>query len=251
MYSLRMSAWMVPPSCSAETPCALGHAHVLGEHDRGRRVHRHRGGDLVERDAPEQVLHVGQRVDGDALAADLAQRAGVVRVVAHQGGHVEGGREAGLAVLEQVAEPPVGLLGGAEAGELAHRPGPAAVHRLVDAAGERVAAGITQVAVVVDRRRLGRIQRLQRDAGDGRVLIWGCAVGVGDAGGRHGGRIYPAFGCSRKWRRPAAPSRCGRSWCTCTVNSWPFDVLTVQSATLPLTTQCTSVALIGAISWLT
>ena len=65
---------------------------------------------------------------------------GVVGVVAHQRGHVEGGRQARLAVLEQVVEALVGLLAGAEAGELAHRPQPPAVHRLVDAARERVGA---------------------------------------------------------------------------------------------------------------
>ena len=64
----------------------------------------------------------------------------VVGVVAHQRGHVEGRREAGLAVVEQVAEALVGLLARAEAGELAHRPQPPAVHRLVDAARERVGA---------------------------------------------------------------------------------------------------------------
>ena len=61
---------------------------------------------------------------GDALAPDLASERGVVGVVAHQRGHVERGREAGLAVLEQVVEALVGLLAGAEAGELAHRPQP-------------------------------------------------------------------------------------------------------------------------------
>ena len=45
-----------------------------------------------------------------------------VGVVAHQRRHVERGAQAGLAVVEQVAEALVGLLGGAEAGELAHRP---------------------------------------------------------------------------------------------------------------------------------
>ena len=73
----------------------------------------------------EQRLHVVERVDRDALAADLAQRSRVVGVVAHQRRHVEGGRQPGLAVVEQVAEALVGLLGGAEAGELAHRPQPA------------------------------------------------------------------------------------------------------------------------------
>ena len=71
---------------------------------------------------------------------DLAERARVVGVVAHQRGHVKRRREARLAVLEQVVEALVGLLARAEAGELAHRPQPPAVHRLVDAARERVGA---------------------------------------------------------------------------------------------------------------
>ena len=71
----------------------------------------------------------------------------MVGVVAHQRRHVERGREAGLAVVEQVAEALVGLLGRAEAGELAHRPQPPPVHRRVDAAGERVLAGVADVAL--------------------------------------------------------------------------------------------------------
>ena len=94
-------------------------------------VDRHRHRHLAEVDAGEQRLHVVERVDGDALAADLAEGARVVGVVAHQGGHVKGGREAGLAVVEQVVEALVGLLARAEAGELAHRPQAPAVHRLV------------------------------------------------------------------------------------------------------------------------
>ena len=101
--------------------------------------------DLAEGDAGEQRLHVVERVDRDALAADLAERARVVGVVAHQRRHVERGRQAGLPVVEQVAEALVGLLGGAEAGELAHRPQPAAVHRRVDAARERILAGQADV----------------------------------------------------------------------------------------------------------
>jgi hypothetical protein len=48
------------------------------------------------------------------------------------------------AVVEQVAEALVGLLGGSEACELAHRPQPAAVHRRVDAARERELAGAAE-----------------------------------------------------------------------------------------------------------
>ena len=79
-----------------------------------------------------------------------------VRVVAHLGRQVEGDRQPGLALLEQVAEALVGLLGGREAGVLAHRPEPAAVHRRLDAAGERVLAGAPEVAVLVEAGDVGR-----------------------------------------------------------------------------------------------
>ena len=47
---------------------------------------------------------------------------GRVGVVAHLGRQVERDRQAGLALLEEVAEAAVRLLGGGEAGVLAHRP---------------------------------------------------------------------------------------------------------------------------------
>ena len=139
----------------------LADADVVREHDRRGRVDRHRGRDVAERDAREERLHVGERVDGDALAADLAERAGVVRVVAHERRHVEGGREPRLAVLREVAEALVRLLRRAEAGELAHRPEATAVHRRIDAARERILARVAEVAGVVDvdalrRRRAAR-----------------------------------------------------------------------------------------------
>ena len=85
----------------------------------------------------EQGLHVLDRADGHADPADLPGGLRRVRVVAHLGGQVEGDRQAGLALLEQVAEPLVGLGRGREAGVLAHRPEAAAVHRRLDAARER------------------------------------------------------------------------------------------------------------------
>ena len=65
-----------------------------------------------------------------------------------------------LAGLEQVAEARVGLLDGAEARELAHRPEPAAVHRRVDAARERDSPGKPSFSVGVEAREvLGRVER--------------------------------------------------------------------------------------------
>ena len=68
----------------------LADADVVREHDRRRRVDRHRGRDVAERDAAEERLHVGERVDRDPFATDLAERARVVGVVAHERRHVEG-----------------------------------------------------------------------------------------------------------------------------------------------------------------
>ena len=58
---------------------ALGGDDVERQHDRRRRVDRHRHRHLVERDPAEQRLHVAHGVDRHALAPDLAQRARVSR----------------------------------------------------------------------------------------------------------------------------------------------------------------------------
>ena len=72
MYSLRMSVWIVPAELLGRDALLLGRDHVEGEHDRGRRVDRHRGRDLAHGDAVEERLHVVERVDRHALAPDLA-----------------------------------------------------------------------------------------------------------------------------------------------------------------------------------
>ena len=64
-----------PAQGRARDALLLGDADVEGEQDRGRRVDRHRRRDLAERDPVEEPRHVLERVDGDALAADLALRA--------------------------------------------------------------------------------------------------------------------------------------------------------------------------------
>ncbi len=140
---------------------ALRGGDVEGEHDRRGRVDRHRHRDRSEVDPREERLHVLERVDRDALAADLAEAPRVIGVVAHERGHVEGRREARLAVLEQVAKARVRLLRGAEARELAHRPQPPAVHRRVDAARVGVLAGRADLAphVLAGRRARARARR--------------------------------------------------------------------------------------------
>ena len=102
----------------------------------------------------EQDLHVGERCrSGRRPGRPRPPPRGASRVVAHLGRQVERDRQARLALLEQVAEPAVGLLGGREAGVLAHRPEPAAVHRRLDAAGERELARQAEVALGVEAGR--------------------------------------------------------------------------------------------------
>ena len=119
----------------------LGDQLVEQEQERCRRVDRHRRRDLAERDGVEEELHVGERVDRDPGPPHLPGRARVVGVEPELRRQVERGREPGLAPLEQVAEARVRLLGRAEAGVLADRPRPPAVHRRVRPAGVRKLAG--------------------------------------------------------------------------------------------------------------
>jgi hypothetical protein len=69
-------------------------------------------------------------------------------------------------VVEQVPEALVRLLGGAEAGELPHRPQPAAVHRGINAAGERERARVAEVAVGIDPDALDGVEGLVLEARD-------------------------------------------------------------------------------------
>ena len=179
----------------------LGHELVEDEQQCGGSVDRHRRGDLAERDPVEEDLHVGERVDRDTRAPDLAGRSGVVRVVPELRRQVERDREPGLPLLEQVAEALVRLLGRGEAGVLSDRPRPPAVHVLVRAPREGKPA-----------RKLGRqpldillrVDRLDLDARVGltTVLRRGHALILlpGDA------RDSPPGRCSEhgRRRRPAA-----------------------------------------------
>jgi hypothetical protein len=130
-------------------PLGLRRGNVQRQQDGCGRVDRHRGADLAERQPIEERGHVVEAVDRDADAAHLPLGLRALGVVAHLGRQVERHRQAGLALLEEVAEAPVGLLGGREPGVLAHRPQPAAIHRRLDAPRERVLPGPPEVAILV------------------------------------------------------------------------------------------------------
>ena len=114
--------------------------------------------------------------------------------MAHLRGQVEGDRQPAGAVRDKLLVALVGLLGGAEAGVLPHRPGPAGVHRRVDAARERVLPRApSRVSGSKPSSVLGAVQRLERQPGLGEVLV----AGAGRAG-------RGSFACShaRTVRRP-------------------------------------------------
>ena len=91
---------------------ALGGHDVEREHDRGRGVDRHRDGDLVRAGSRRTASPCRRRVSTATPSRPTSpRRARVVGVVAHQRGHVERRREPGLAVVEQVVEALVRLLG--------------------------------------------------------------------------------------------------------------------------------------------
>src|SRR5439155_22708055 len=91
----------------------------------------------------------------DAGLADSTFGQPMVAVVDHERRQVKGDREAGLALLQQIMEPPVGVLRSREAGELAHAPDFSPVHRRVDAAREGIFARVAQLAVVIKTGKIG------------------------------------------------------------------------------------------------
>ncbi len=143
----------------------LAHELVQEQQARGGGVDRHRRRHLVQGDAVEGGAHVVDRVDRHAGAPDLAEAAGVVGVQAQLGGQVEGHRETGGALGEQVPVAPVGLLRGGVAGVLAHRPQLAAVHLAVHAAGVGVLTRLAELELRGEVR-LG-VQRGDLDPGVG------------------------------------------------------------------------------------
>ena len=98
-----MSFCVVPASWRAVRALLLGDGDVQREQPHGRRVDRHRGVGLGERDAVEQRAHVADVADRHPDLADLAAGELVVRVVAGLGREVERDRQAGLALREVAA----------------------------------------------------------------------------------------------------------------------------------------------------
>src|SRR6185369_9369915 len=116
----------------------FGNCYVHAEKYRRSGIDGHGGGDLIQRDAAEEDLHVGQGIDGHADLADLTLTHAVVGVVSYLGGKVESHGKSGLPRLKEIFVAFVGLLGGTEAGVLPHGPEAAPIHGRLDPAGVRV-----------------------------------------------------------------------------------------------------------------
>ena len=117
---------------------ALRGHEVHAEHGDRRSADGHGGGGLAERDPGEKHVHVGRGVDRDPAMTDLAERAGIVGVAAHQRGHVERDGQARTTRAQQHLVPLVRLPRVAEAGELPNGPCPAAVTGRIQPAGEGI-----------------------------------------------------------------------------------------------------------------
>ncbi len=88
---------------------ALRGYHVVREHDGGGSVDRHGYAHLAKVYSLKERFHVVERVDRHAFATHLTERSRRVGVVAHQRWHVKRGAEAGLPMVEQIAEAFVGF----------------------------------------------------------------------------------------------------------------------------------------------
>src|SRR5581483_2428051 len=101
---------------------------------RRRRIDRHRGRYVSERNPGEERLHILQRTNCDPANSDFAFAPRIVRIAAHERRKIEGGGKARLAMRQQVFEPLVGIFRSSKAGKLPHRPDLSAIAIRMNAA---------------------------------------------------------------------------------------------------------------------
>ena len=132
---------------------------VQRQQDHRGRVDRHRRGHTAQRDAVKKLSHIFHGIDGDTYASHLASRQRVIGVIAHLCGEVERDAQAADALRQEVLVPGIRLLRCAEAGVLAHRPQPPAVHRLLNP------ASVWELPRQTDNMRVGVGQVVGGDEG--------------------------------------------------------------------------------------
>ena len=162
-YSFRMSFWSVPPRRPRAAPGCSAARHVHGEEDGRRRVDRHRRRHRPQVDPGEEVLRVGQRVDGHAAPSYLALGERIVGVTAHERGKVERHRQPPASRPEQLAKR---TLVSSAVPKPANRRMVQSFERYIEACGPRVKGGHrASPAAPPGPRAIGRpVHRLEPDA---------------------------------------------------------------------------------------
>ena len=122
MYSFKMSFCSVPETRDQSTPCFSATARYMAQITGAGELMVIETVTSPSGISSEQDLHVLERADGDAALAHFAFGRGMIGVVTHQRRQIEGHREPGLALAQQIAIAAVGFLGRGEPGELPHGP---------------------------------------------------------------------------------------------------------------------------------
>ncbi len=144
---------------------AFGDRNIHRQQDARRGVDRHRGGDFLQRNLVEELLHIADGRNRDAHLAHFALGDWVIGIVADLRGQVEGHRKPGLPGAQQITVAFVRFFGSGKAGVLAHRPEAPAIHGGLDAPGKRVFAREAEFFSIVGVIVSGRQDGGQFDAG--------------------------------------------------------------------------------------
>ena len=157
-----MSFWMVPLNCSGRYALLFG-SHDIKRHDRQHgAVHGHRHRHLIQRNPPEQYLHVEDGVDCHARLAHVARHALVIGIVSAMRGQVERYRNPALPRREIAPVKRIGLFGSRKPRVLPDGPRPHGIHGAVWPA--QIRRNSRRVLEVFERGQIpARIKTLQRD----------------------------------------------------------------------------------------
>ena len=161
MYSFRMSFCRVPESLRPIDSLLLGHRQIHGP--------RTAAGELMVIETvtsssgmPSKRISISSSERGGAALADFAFGHGVIGVIAHQGGQIEGDGEPGLALCRAGSDSARLVSSGVAKPEnwrmVQSLP---AIHVAMDAARVGKLAGLGQIAIYIEiTQRLRSIQRL-------------------------------------------------------------------------------------------
>ena len=127
----------------------FGYDQIHGPKHRGGRIDGHRNRGLFQVDSVEENFHVLERVNGHSALPYFTLAGGVIGVVAHQSGQIEGDGKPTPTMFQKIFVTLVGLLRGSKAGKLPHGKKLPPIAGGVNAARVRRLAGIAEVLFVV------------------------------------------------------------------------------------------------------